>query len=182
MPDDEEKRLKLELLALDVSLRRKQEFWETPRNIAILVGVTAAIAAAIGYGLGRQSANPPASNIQPTAMFSDMRSTELVDTIQTAGIITMAFVLIYVVVRLEKALTAAAQKIRPAIGRQQEFEGTIERLHQQATEVIERMQEAEKNFIPPRELRLVINELTRRIDALETQNESASVDNPNANP
>ena len=44
-----EKQLRLELLAADVKLRRKQEFWETPRNIAILVGVTAAIAAAIGF-------------------------------------------------------------------------------------------------------------------------------------
>ena len=176
MTDDEEKQLKLELLALDVSLRRKQEFWETPRNVAILVGLTAAIAAAVGYCLGRQPANPPPPNVQPAmTLLSNIRGTELVDTIQTAGIITIALVVIYVVIRLEKALTIAAQKIRPAIGRQQEFEGTIERLHRQATEVISRMEEAEKNFIPPRELRSTLNELSRRLDALEARHESPPI-------
>ena len=101
MTDDEEKQLKLELLALDVSLRRKQEFWETPRNVAILVGLTAAIATAVGYCL-RPSASQPAAPKCPTrrmTLLSNIRGTELVDTIQTAGIITIALVVIYVVIQ-----------------------------------------------------------------------------------
>ena len=71
MTDDEEKQLRQELLAVKLSLKRKQEFWETPRNLAILVGVTAAIAAAIGFWLGRESAGPPAPIARPVASFWD---------------------------------------------------------------------------------------------------------------
>ena len=90
MADDEEKQLRLELLAADLKLRRKQEFWETPRNIAILVGVSAAIAAAIGFWLGRESATPPAPLTSPVfslGYFDKMRGSEFIDAIQTAGII-----------------------------------------------------------------------------------------------
>ena len=57
-----------ELLAVELSLKRKQEFWETPRNIAILVGVTALIAGAIGFWLGRESATPPAPTARPVVL------------------------------------------------------------------------------------------------------------------
>jgi len=53
--------LEIELLKMDIELRRKQIAWENPRNIAILVGATAAIIGAlaglIGYKIG---ATPPA--------------------------------------------------------------------------------------------------------------------------
>jgi len=53
--------LEIELLKMDIELRRKQIAWENPRNIAILVGATAAIigalAGSIGYKIG---ATPPA--------------------------------------------------------------------------------------------------------------------------
>jgi hypothetical protein len=55
--------LELELLMADISLRRKQDIWEHPRNIAILVGATAALASAIagfvGFKIGQTPAPPP---------------------------------------------------------------------------------------------------------------------------
>ena len=58
--DDE---LRRELLEMDVDLRRKQDIWEHPRNIAILVGATAAIVSAIagflGYKIGQTPSPPP---------------------------------------------------------------------------------------------------------------------------
>lgn len=45
-----------ELLRLDVLLRKKQAWWETPRNAAILLGVLAALVGAfagvVGYKIG----------------------------------------------------------------------------------------------------------------------------------
>ena len=58
-----EGRLKLELLKMDIELRRKQVAWETPRNIAILAGAVAAIAATVGglagYKIGQTPSPPP---------------------------------------------------------------------------------------------------------------------------
>jgi hypothetical protein len=71
MTDDEEKNMKQELLMADLNLRRKQDFWENPRNIAILLAATAAIFSAAaglaGYKLG---SSPPPSiiiNVPPQA-------------------------------------------------------------------------------------------------------------------
>lgn len=53
--------LEIELLKMDINLRRKQISWENPRNIAILIGATTAIIGAlaglIGYKIG---STPPA--------------------------------------------------------------------------------------------------------------------------
>jgi hypothetical protein len=58
-----ENRLKLELLKMDIELRRKQTFWETPRNLAIVLGAMAAIFAAVfgalGYKIGQTPSQPP---------------------------------------------------------------------------------------------------------------------------
>jgi hypothetical protein len=47
---------------MDIELRRKQIFWETPRNLAIVVGAAVAIVGAlagfIGYKIG-QTPPPP---------------------------------------------------------------------------------------------------------------------------
>jgi hypothetical protein len=63
MDDDEEKQLRQELLMADLSLRRKQDIWEHPRNIAVLIGATAALVAAgagfLGYKIGQSSSQPP---------------------------------------------------------------------------------------------------------------------------
>lgn len=61
MTDEEQRVLSQALAGLDVSLRRKQDIWEHPRNIAILVGATAALFSAvagfIGFKIGQ---TPPA--------------------------------------------------------------------------------------------------------------------------
>lgn len=44
--------MKSELLRLDVLLRKKQAWWEHPRNFAILLGVLAALSSALGYKIG----------------------------------------------------------------------------------------------------------------------------------
>ena len=48
--------MKSELLRLDVLLRKKQAWWETPRNFAIVLGVFAALVGAVagvtGYKIG----------------------------------------------------------------------------------------------------------------------------------
>ncbi len=53
----------------DLDLRRKQDIWETPRNIAILLGATAAIAGAVGFKIGQTTppAQPIIINVPPPA-------------------------------------------------------------------------------------------------------------------
>jgi hypothetical protein len=49
--------LQKELLRLDVLLRRKQVFWETPRGLLLVAVTAAAIAGILGFKLGQM---PPA--------------------------------------------------------------------------------------------------------------------------
>jgi hypothetical protein len=63
MTEDEEKQFKQELLMADLNLRRKQDLWETPRNIAILAGAVAAIAATVGGLAGYKIGTTPTPNI-----------------------------------------------------------------------------------------------------------------------
>ena len=44
--------LKSELLRLDVQLRRKQSFWETPRAVILIVATSAAIFGLLGWKIG----------------------------------------------------------------------------------------------------------------------------------
>lgn len=48
---------------IDIKLRRKQDFWETPRNLAIVLGAAAALAAAVGGFLGYTLARTPPTPI-----------------------------------------------------------------------------------------------------------------------
>lgn len=50
--------MKSELLRLDVLLRKKQAWWEHPRNFAILLGVLAALFSALGYKIGSAPPQP----------------------------------------------------------------------------------------------------------------------------
>jgi hypothetical protein len=56
MTGETEDPLKRELLRLDILLRRKQEWWEHPRNFAIVLSVVAALVGAgaglLGYKIG----------------------------------------------------------------------------------------------------------------------------------
>jgi anti-sigma-K factor RskA len=56
---DAEHALKMELMQVDIRLQGKQAFWETPRNIAVLIAAVAAIAGAIGFKLGGMPRQPP---------------------------------------------------------------------------------------------------------------------------
>jgi hypothetical protein len=168
MTDDEEKQLKQELLVVNLSLRRKQEFWETPRNIAILVGVTAAIAAAIGFWLGRTPVPPTATPVA-NAIFGEMRPDQFVDIVQTAGIVMIAAMLFYVVVRLDRALTVAAKKLKGALNNQNALQQGIERVWARI-DLIESLQGTQKTFIPTAELKAMLDEIHRRLDQLEAKN------------
>jgi hypothetical protein len=63
LTDLEEKQAQQELLMADLNLRRKQDIWEHPRNIAILIGATAALSSAIfgfiGFKIGQTPPPPP---------------------------------------------------------------------------------------------------------------------------
>jgi len=47
--------LKSELLRLDVLLRKKQNFWETPRAIILIVATSAAIFGLLGWKIGSKT-------------------------------------------------------------------------------------------------------------------------------
>ena len=148
MTDNEEKQLRRELLAVELSLKRKQEFWETPRNIAILVGVTALIAGAIGFWLGRESAAPLAPITHPVMFWFDkVRGDEFIDVVQTIGIIAIVVILAYVVVRLERALTVAAKMIKGSLDetmrQQNQLQQNVRRVWERI-DLIESQRAAEK--------------------------------------
>jgi hypothetical protein len=172
MTEDEEKRLRLELLAVDLSLKRKQEFWETPRNIAILVILTAAIAATIaagiGFWLGRESAAPSGPVARPVGAFFglEMRGDEFIDIVQTAGILVIAGALVYVVLRLDRTLTMAAEKLQGALSnvmkQQSQLQQNVRRLWERI-DLIESLQGAQKAA----ELKTMLDEIRGRLDRLE---------------
>jgi hypothetical protein len=55
--DEEERELKVAVMRADLELKTKQAFWETPRNIAVLVATVAALAGVLGFKLGQNA--PP---------------------------------------------------------------------------------------------------------------------------
>ncbi len=65
---------KLRQMGVDVELKSKQAFWETPHNIAILLATAVAVAGWAGFKLGSQPPQPiviqfqgapPALPVQP---------------------------------------------------------------------------------------------------------------------
>lgn len=73
MTEEEERALRIAIMQADLALKTKQIAWETPRNLAIIIGAVVAISAAIGgltgYQLGRspgatQIVLPPGTIIQ----------------------------------------------------------------------------------------------------------------------
>jgi hypothetical protein len=57
MTDTPDNDLKQELTRLDILLRRKQVFWETPKGVLLVVATTAALAGVLGFKIGQ---TPPA--------------------------------------------------------------------------------------------------------------------------
>jgi hypothetical protein len=60
LADDE---LRRALTEIDIMLKRKQTFWETPRNLAIIGGVVVAIIGAVAGVLGFQLGSRPPQQI-----------------------------------------------------------------------------------------------------------------------
>jgi len=46
-------------MKVDIHLKTKQAFWETPRNITILMGTVAAVAGYLGYKIHSDPTAPP---------------------------------------------------------------------------------------------------------------------------
>jgi hypothetical protein len=65
--DQEEQDRRIELMQTDQILKQKQAFWETPRNIAILVTAVAAVAGLLGFRLGQIQPPPQTIIIQQPA-------------------------------------------------------------------------------------------------------------------
>lgn len=65
--DQEEQDLRMKVMETDLRLKSKQAFWETPRNIALLLTAVAAVAGLLGFKLGQNQ--PPQTIIiqQPAA-------------------------------------------------------------------------------------------------------------------
>jgi len=55
--EDEEQELRMAVMQADLKLKQKQAFWETPRNIALLLGVAVGVAGVLGFKLGQNT--PP---------------------------------------------------------------------------------------------------------------------------
>jgi hypothetical protein len=54
MSDLTEDELRVAVMKVDLLLKRRQHFWETPRNLALIIAAVAAIAGVIGFKLGSQ--------------------------------------------------------------------------------------------------------------------------------
>ena len=59
MTDDEERELRIKVMQADLLLKTRQATWETPRNLAIVIGAVAAISAALAGWTGYQVARSP---------------------------------------------------------------------------------------------------------------------------
>lgn len=58
MSDLTEDELRVAVMKVDLLLKRRQAFWESPRNLALIIAAVAAIAGIVGFKLGSQ---PPQS-------------------------------------------------------------------------------------------------------------------------
>jgi len=65
--EEEERELKVAVMRADLELKTKQAFWETPRNIAVLVATVAALAGVLGFKLGQNAPQPQIVVLQPGA-------------------------------------------------------------------------------------------------------------------
>lgn len=62
MTEAERQELKDAIMQADLALKTKQAFWETPRNIVLIVAAVAGIAGVLGFKLGQKE--PAASTSQ----------------------------------------------------------------------------------------------------------------------
>jgi hypothetical protein len=64
LTDDEHLDLQDSLMRTDLSLKERRSFWETPRNIVLIVGAVAAIAGVLEFKLGQTTPAPQVIIIQ----------------------------------------------------------------------------------------------------------------------
>lgn len=64
---EEDYNLRIAVMKADLNLKTHQAFWETPRNIAILLTAVAAIAGFLGFKIGQKDLPPatPIVNVYP---------------------------------------------------------------------------------------------------------------------
>jgi hypothetical protein len=64
---DDDRALRIEQMRADIKLKNKQAFWETPRNIVLIVAAAAGVAGVLGFKLGQKepSSQPPQVIFQP---------------------------------------------------------------------------------------------------------------------
>jgi hypothetical protein len=60
--------LRVAVMKVDLLLKRRQSFWETPRNLALILTAVAAIAGFIGFRLGAQPQSIVVHFDQPLAV------------------------------------------------------------------------------------------------------------------
>lgn len=51
---DEERELRIAIMHADLALKTRQAFWETPRNVALIVAAAVGIAGVVGFKLGQR--------------------------------------------------------------------------------------------------------------------------------
>jgi hypothetical protein len=65
--DDDERQLRMKLMRADIDLKTRQAFWETPRNLALIIAAVAGVAGVLGFKLGQREplSIPPQVIFQP---------------------------------------------------------------------------------------------------------------------
>jgi hypothetical protein len=56
--EEDERELKVAVMQADLQLKTRQSFWETPRNLALIVAAAAAVSGALGFKLGQREPLP----------------------------------------------------------------------------------------------------------------------------
>ena len=73
MTDDEERELRVAVMQADLRLKSKQAFWETPRNLVLIIGAATGIAGLLGFKLGQREpviAQPTQIVLQPGSIIT----------------------------------------------------------------------------------------------------------------
>jgi hypothetical protein len=59
--NEEERELRIKVMQADLLLKQRQAFWETPRNLALIIAAAVGIAGVVGFKLGQRE--PAATQI-----------------------------------------------------------------------------------------------------------------------
>jgi hypothetical protein len=99
-----------------------------------------------------------------------MEGIEFIDIVQTVGIIFNALVLLYVVIRLERAFNNASEKMQSVVTHQKESLDSINKVWTRINEIEARVgMKPNLNFIEPSVLGATLAALSKRLDDLERE-------------